>query len=857
MLLLVDGSNIMFRSFFGVRPFVTKDGLHTNAVYGTITTLAKELDELRPDAVAVAFDLPEPTFRHKSYANYKGTRQKMPPELAEQIEYVRRAAEALGCRVVDLAGYEADDIIGTLARIGEEADHDVRILTGDRDSLQLITDKTKLLFITKGKTELYGRDEFARDYGTTPPRLVDIKALMGDSSDNIPGVPGVGEKTALRLISEAGSLDALYDNINTISVTDKLREKLVAGRDSAYMSYDLATIRRDAPVKETLSDLAYSGICREKLAALCAELEFHSLAARFAITDEEARPESAPAPVPEAEPLPEGAAPEDFLPEAAVTASDGVLYIMKTGDRRVFTTPADGEFSRRLLGSVPVVCHDVKSTAAHLPAFPEKYFDTMLAAYVLRPGDTGAAAYSLGRTALSYMARVVDDGELSPEARTVLTSELADALRRALDDADADARAYGEPPVSDVLYKIELPTARVLFDMERAGFAIDAAGILAYADTLAKEEDRIMERVFFEAGRRFNLNSPKQLGEVLFVDLGLPAGKKNRRGYSTDAETLEALRDRYAIVDDVLSYRQIAKLRSTYGETLASAAGPDGRIHTSFNQAVTATGRLSSTEPNLQNIPVRTELGRELRRFFVACDDEHVLVDADYSQIELRILASVSGDEVMTEAFRRGADIHTSTAAEVFGVPEESVTRELRSRAKAVNFGIVYGIGEYSLSRDIGTTRRQAGEYIEKYLSTYRGVDAYLKGSVERARERGFVTTLFGRRRYIPEASAQNKVTRAFGERVAMNSPIQGSAADVIKLAMIRAADALRASGTDARLIMQVHDELIVECRREDAERVSELLRSAMEGVTEPGGSSFPAPLQVDVKCGSSWYECK
>ncbi len=861
MLLLVDGSNIMFRSFFGVRPFVTKTGLHTNAVYGTITTLHARIEELRPDAVAVAFDLPEPTFRHLAFPDYKGKRQKMPPELAEQIEYVRRASSALGCRVIDLPGYEADDIIGTLARLGEEAGEEVRILTGDHDSLQLITDKTKLCLITRKETTLYGRDEFARDYGgLAPSAIVDIKALMGDSSDNIPGVPGVGEKTAVRLIAEAGSLGALYaDPASCPSVKGKLAEKLRDGRELAFMSYDLAAIRKDAPVGVTLADLAYKGPDRAALAALCAELEFHSLTARFSLTQndiEPPRPAKAPAPA-KAAPLPEDLAPEN----AAVLLHGDTLYVCHDGS--VYKTPASSDGARRVFAS-PVVCHDIKSLITGLAALgaspgipaPACAFDTMLAAYVLHPGDAGAGAYSLRRASLTYLSRVIPD-DASPEEEVAAIAELRAAESSELARLDGEAAALGDPPVSDVLYKIELPLAPVLYDMEAVGFRVDTEGLLAYADKLAEAEASLAALIYEQAGKVFNLNSPKQLGEVLFVDLGLPAGRKTQRGFSTDAETLEALRGKYQIVDDILSYRQISKLRSTYGETLAAAAGGDGRIHTSFNQAVTATGRLSSTEPNLQNIPVRTELGRELRRFFTSSGEGRVLVDADYSQIELRLLASISGDKVMTDAFLRGADIHASTAAEVFGVPEAAVTRELRSRAKAVNFGIVYGIGDYSLSRDIGVTRREAAEYIARYLDTYRGVDAYLKSAVASAHERGWVTTLFGRRRYVPEVTASNKMTRTFGERVAMNSPIQGAAADVIKLAMISAHRALADSGLDARLIMQVHDELIVDCLSEDAEQVSDLLRRCMESVTLFDGTPFAVPLSVDVKTGATWYDCK
>ncbi len=852
MLLLVDGSNIMFRSFYGIRPFTTKSGLHTNAVYGMITTLSARIEALRPDYVAVAFDLPEPTFRHLRFADYKGTRQKMPPELAEQLPFVRRAADALGAHVADLPGYEADDLLGTLARLGEAADLDVRILTGDRDSLQLITDKTRLCFITGKETVDYGRDEFFRDYGTEPPRLVDLKALMGDSSDNIPGVPGVGEKTAKKLLAEAGSLDGIYKNLPSLTISDKLREKLSAGRDSAYMSYDLATIRRDAPTEVTLSDLEYKGPDRDSLAALFSELEFYKLAERFGITTQAAAPSAAAA----REPLPEAAVLDGEAASRIIAAAEGgdtPALALFGGDAFILSggavyraAPSDGAL-RSILEKTSIICHDYKSLCALFSPDVRLAcaFDTMLAAYVLRPGDT---SYALSRVSMTYLGENAEPE--TGEAAVSLISRLASAMKAEFARVDAEAEAAGERPASSVLYDIELPLVPVLAGMEAVGVGIDTDGVRRYAAMLAESESALAEQIYMLAGHTFNINSPKQLGEVLFVELGLPAGKKNHRGYSTDAETLEALRD-YEIVDRVLAHRQISKLRSTYGDALADAADARGRIHTSFRQTVTATGRLSSTDPNLQNIPVRTELGRELRRFFVA-QEGRVLVDADYSQIELRLLANISGDPVMSAAFLRGADIHASTAAEVFGVPEEAVTRELRSRAKAVNFGIVYGIGDYSLSRDIGTTRKTAAKYIEDYLSTYKGVDKYLKDTVARARERGYVATMYGRRRYIPEITASNKMTRAFGERVAMNSPIQGAAADIIKLAMIGVARALRDSGLDAHLILQIHDELIVECRTEDADAVSEILRKEMQSA-----ASLPVPLTVEVSRGASWYDCK
>ena len=851
-LLLIDGSNIMFRSFYGIRPFTTKDGLHTNAVYGTVTTLASELEDIKPDCAVSAYDLPTPTHRHEQFADYKGTRQKAPPELTEQIPYVRRAVESLGVRVLDLPGWEADDIIGTLAKRGEEAGYEVYILTGDRDALQLITEHTRVIFITNKGHILYDTAEFERNYGLLPPRLVDIKALMGDSSDNIPGVPGIGEKTALKLLAEAKTLDGVYENLDTLSVTPKMRERLAAGRDSAYLSYKLATIDRDAPVPVTLDELLYTGPDRDAMAALFPELEFHKLAERFGVTASSAAKAEKPAPAPDSLQIDADSLRALIAADVppAIYLTDDTLYIKS--ETSIYKTPKDSPEAHELFAALPVVCHDYKSLyAAYAPDVRVRCaFDTQLAAYILHAGGS----YELPRVAMTYLGE--NETPSRPEDTVTLISRIHKAQLAEFARIDAEATRDGQKNSSEVLYNIEIPLAPVLADMERLGFKIDTDGIRAYSDKLLAAETALAEQIYMRAGETFNINSPKQLGHILFEVLGLPAGKKTKLGYSTDADTLEGLRDRYEIVDDVLTYRQIAKLRSTYGEGLAAAADENGRIHTSFNQTVTATGRLSSTEPNLQNIPVRTELGRELRRFFIPCDADHVLVDADYSQIELRLLANISGDPVMSDAFLRGADIHASTASEVFKIPEESVTRELRARAKAVNFGIVYGIGDWSLSRDIGTTRKEAAEYIENYLSTYKGVDAYLKGTVAEAHERGYVTTTLGRRRYIPEIKDSNRQRRAFGERVAMNSPIQGTAADVIKLAMIGVARALSESGLDAHLILQVHDELIIECHRDCAAEVAELLRREMESAMD-ARAALPVPLSVDVKIGNSWYECK
>ncbi len=849
-LLIADGTNIMFRSFYGIRPFTTRSGLHTNAVYGFATMLHREIEELSPDAVAVAFDLPEPTFRHRMFDAYKGTRQKAPEELTEQIEYVKRCAEALGVHPTELLGYEADDILGTLAKRGEAEGYEVYVFSGDRDTLQLITEQTKVVYITSKENIIYDEALFRQNYGSAPARLVDIKALMGDSSDNIPGVKGIGEKTAKKLIADFGSLDGIYANIDTIDVTPSVREKLKNGRESAYMSAELATITRDAPIGTALDALAYTGIDKPALSKLFTELEFYKLSERFGLNSSD---ENAPT----AEKAAASASDALLLDGKTAAEADSItaymdgdkIYITADGNA-VYVTDFDSDESKLLFSRAKITAHGAKKLCLKLSEVgvrPTLAFDTELAAYVLRSGES---SYALDKLMMSYLG--VSTAPERAEDAVVSVMKLAEAEKHQLSEQSAEASARGLATPEALLYEVELPLVSVLADMEAEGFHIDVGGVLGYAETLGAAEAALAEQIYFRAGHEFNINSPKQLGTVLFEELGLPAGKKTKNGYSTAADVLEGLRASYEIVDDILSYRQIAKLRGTYGQSLAAMADENGRIHSTFHQTVTATGRLSSADPNLQNIPVRTELGRELRRFFVPSGEGRVLVDADYSQIELRLLAAISGDENMKNAFISGADIHTSTASEVFGVPIEHVTKQLRSRAKAVNFGIVYGIGDYSLACDIGTTRKEAAEYIASYLATYPGVDAYLKNTVAEAKEHGYVTTLFGRRRYIPELAVSNKITRAFGERVAMNSPIQGSAADIIKLAMINTARALREEGLDAKLILQVHDELIIDSSEADAEAVKALLVREMERA-----ATLSVPLSVEVSVGKSWYECK
>lgn len=837
--LIIDGNSIVNRAFFGIRPLSNKAGLPTNAIYGFLTIIKKHLDTLHPDYMAVAFDVHQPTFRHKAYADYKAGRRAMPDELKAQMPYAKKVAAALGFLVIECPGYEADDIIGTSAKMGDErGDINTYILTGDRDSLQLISDRTTVVLAKNKEDVMMTREKFREEYGIEPEQFVDVKALMGDSSDNIPGVRGIGEKTALALISKAGSLDRLYAEPGYFGQTKSVTGKLDDGKDSAYMSQSLATICREAPIcspdelfSERKADSA--GFC-----ALMRELEFVGMARRFGI--DEAHEFAEACPMTEKKEL--GIEKVTSLANLKYDCPVGFYYdgkcaaITKDGSSVTLADTAEREDVVAFLENNTVICHDYKALLRLLLVSGDRVkcaYDTKLAAYLLNPGKK----YSLEDVSLT---------ETGHEPKNPV--ECAAAVMEIYNSTLPQLEQSG---MTKLMNEIELPLSVVLAEMEEHGFKIDSDGIKGYARELLEQENAVADAIWLQAGHQFNINSPKQLGEVLFDEIGLPAGKKTKNGYSTDADTLEELKPYHTIISDVLLFRQISKLRGTYGDTLADQADENGRIHTSLNQTGTATGRLASSDPNLQNIPVRGEIGRELRKYFIA-DDGYVLIDADYSQIELRILAELSKDENMSRAFIDGEDIHTAVASQVFGVEPDEVTPELRRRAKAVNFGIVYGIGEFSLSKDIGTTRKAAKEYIENYLANYPDVDRYLKTTVENAKTDGYTTTAFGRRRNIPELKSSNRNLRAFGERVAMNSPIQGSAADVIKIAMINVRRALKESGLDAHLIMQVHDELIVECREECANKVSEILVSEMENAVKTR-----VPLTADCGVGKTWLEAK
>ena len=839
-LLCIDGNSILNRQFYGIRPLSTPDGFPTNALFGLVNVLSKQLDALNPDYAAVAFDLKAPTFRHAMYGEYKAGRKPMPEDLAKQLPVAKEICAAMGLHVLELAGYEADDILGTLSAWAEsEGDTEAYVLTGDRDSLQLISDKTKVLLATNTDTVTMDGAAFFEKYGVRADQYVDVKSLMGDSSDNIPGVPGVGEKTAFKLIAEEGSLDNIYARLDEIKLTPSVRAKMENGKESAYMSKSLATIKRDVPLEIALSDISHTGINRSEAKKLFLRYNLLSALKRLGLDrdDEDA-------PVVSAAPLGEKATVIGISSEQ-LTALGGEFYaISVSGDKsyisdgeQLFETDISSEIFA-FINSKKIIAYDCKTLYKFIEekgfVWRNCYFDVMLGAYV---DDSSRSGYPLEALVGAYLGDSLD--ESLPEAYYV--AKMWQKIEERL----------AESGQLKLLYDVEMPLAAVLCDMEKEGFKIDREGIAKYGEELDEEARALEYRIYMAAGDEFNINSPKQLGEVLFERLMLPHGKKTKTGYSTGADVLEKLRKYHPIIDDILEYRQVTKLKSTYVDGLLKAADEEGRCHTTFKQTGTATGRLSSVNPNLQNIPIRTEAGRRFRKYFIAKDKGRVLIDADYSQIELRVLAHISADEHMTEAFMSGEDIHTATSCRVFGVEPHEVTVEMRKRAKAVNFGILYGMGEFSLAEDLKISRVQAKEYIESYLSSYPAIDAYLHNVATDARADGYVTTMLGRRRYIPELTASNKNLQAFGERVARNSPIQGSSADIIKIAMINVAKKLRESGIDAKLLLQVHDELLIESSRECAEQALSILKTEMENAV-----NLTVPLKVEAAIGDTWLEC-
>ncbi len=839
-LMILDGNSVINRAFFGVKPLTTREGLYTNAIYGFLNILDRMEKEEQPDAVCVSFDLHGPTFRHLQYEGYKATRHGMPEELAQQMPVMKQVLQAMNIPIYECQGWEADDVIGTVGKICSNNGWECVVVTGDRDSLQLIDENVHIkLVITKGgqtNATLYTQEKFREEYGFEPKKLIDLKALMGDSSDNIPGVAGVGPKTATELLLKFGSLDGVYANLDDGSIRPKLREKLEAGKDNAYLSFDLATIRPEAPIDFEPKDAIVQPYNRPALFELFQKLEFVRLIDKYGLRGAERE-------VPQVARKVESLTKCDCLPEkltacAIYCAPDGSLGI--AWDKGVCTlTPLEVQMGAPAsLGDV--FCHDAKTAMHTLNELGictgPVLFDTALAAYDLNPSQSD---YPVSKLATTFLGTTVDDGDAAGCAEAIWF------LRAPL---EAELKNQG---MWNLYQDIELPLCATLYGMEKEGIAIDRNQLEQFGTMLSQRIEDCEKRIYSYSEEPFNINSPKQLGDVLFEKLGLPPMKKTQKGYSTNADVLEKLKDKHPIIPAVMDYRMLTKLKSTYADGLMKVICADGRIRTTFQNLVTATGRLSSTDPNLQNIPVRTDLGAEIRKMFVprpGC----VLVDADYSQIELRVLAHIAEDTVMQEAFRSGMDIHTVTASQVFGVAPEEVTPLQRRHAKAVNFGIVYGISEFSLADDIGVSRYEAKAYIENYLAHYPGVRDYMKNVVQEARERGYTQTMYGRRRYIPELKSANFNIRQGAERVALNTPIQGTAADLIKLAMIRVDTALKAHFPEAKLLLQVHDELIVECPEAIAPQVAELVSREMEQVAR-----LQVPLTAEAKIGKSWYDAK
>lgn len=855
VLLAIDGNSIINRAFYGIKLLSTKSGKYTNGIYGFMNILLSLRENYKPDSVAVAFDLKAPTFRHKMYDGYKAGRKGMPPELCEQMPVLKEILHTMGIKTIEVEGWEADDILGTLSVCNADKCY---IATGDRDSLQLVSDKTTVLLTSTkmGRTQTveYDKAKLFEDYSMTPELMIDLKALMGDTSDNIPGVPGIGQKTATDLILKYGSVENIFSDLDKLDVTKSVRAKLENGRESAFLSYTLGTISKEVPIECDCSYYRVQEGDPKRLRTILTDLEMYKMIDRLGLTAIETA--------------------EISTEEAAYTVSyiknpDTISDILKKSEVYFDADINLGSVGRIIISDKKTIYdieNNAKSIIADLLANKDikKYtvdskkiyrycfengitaenivFDSIIAGYLLNPNSSDYSVFTSAADNRVALPQIENCD--SPDDMLKTVALLPGVSEKLLSQLEANEQT--------MLYNdIELPLAEVLASMEYEGFRADKNGISDFGEKLGIRIDSLMAEIYDEAGERFNINSPKQLGVILFEKLGLPVKKKTKTGYSTNAEVLESLASENPIVEKILEYRSLSKLKSTYCDSLVKVIGEDGRIHTTFNQTETRTGRISSSEPNLQNIPVRSEIGREMRRFFIA-NDGCMLADADYSQIELRVLADIADDSAMINAFNKNEDIHAVTASEVFDLPLEMINSTLRGRAKAVNFGIVYGIGAFSLAKDIGVSRFEADKYIKSYLAHYSGVDAYMKNVIEKSKECGYSETVFHRRRYLPELSSSNGLQRAFGERVARNMPIQGTAADIIKIAMVRVFDRLRRENLKSKLILQVHDELIVEVVPGEEEQVSSLLSFEMENAVK-----LKVALVADVHIGSSWYEAK
>ena len=895
-LVLIDGHSILNRAFYGVPDLSNAQGLHTNAVYGFLNILFKLLDEEKPDYLTVAFDVKAPTFRHEIFKEYKGTRKPMPQELREQVPVLKDVLHAMGIKTMEQAGLEADDILGTLAKRAEKKGMDVSLVSGDRDLLQIATDKIKIRIPKTKGTRTEVEDYYASDvqekYGVTPVGFIELKALMGDTADNIPGVPKVGEKTATELLKQFSTLDNLYEHVD--EVTKKaVRESLIANKDLAYLSLTLATIDINSPVELDWEEARIKELFTPEAYELFARLEFKNMLGRFEHTaaggnglTEKIRMTS------------EFGEAQSVFDRAGQAERCGFFILTDTdekelcalalcfGEEEISVLRAEGfvtaqwlcgqlsglykkgvrlstfhmkkAYGALLSGGERELTAEAGTASDSVRCGTETLFDVLIAAYLLNPlkndyEPEDVANEYLGislqsRKQMFDKMRLTDAVTQNPEAFAEYAGSIAYVCFAAQEKLEERLLTEG---MKSLFEEIEMPLSRVLYEMEKEGIAVRRDELQSYGDALTGRIRELEQSIHEKAGCEFNINSPKQLGEVLFEKMGLKGGKKTKTGYSTAADILEKLAPDHPIVEEILEYRGLTKLKSTYADGLADYIGEDGRIHTSFNQTITATGRISSTEPNLQNIPMRTELGRLIRKVFVP-KDGYVFTDADYSQIELRVLAHISGDEQLIEAYRSDADIHRITASKVFHTPFEEVTDLQRRNAKAVNFGIVYGISSFGLSQDLSITRKEASEYIEQYFATYPKVKEFLDGQVEKAKETGYVTTIYGRKRPIPELKSSNFMQRSFGERVAMNSPIQGTAADIMKIAMIHVWEELRERKLSSRLILQIHDELLIETKREEAEEVARLLEEEMKKAAK-----LEVSLEADVHTGENWYDAK
>ncbi len=878
-LVLVDGHSILNRAFYGVPDLTNAAGLHTNAIYGFLNILFKILDEESPDYLTVAFDVKAPTFRHEMFKEYKGTRKPMPEELREQVPVMKEVLQAMGIRIIEQAGYEADDLLGTIAKRAEAEGIDVSLVSGDRDLLQIATDRIRIRIPkTKGgKTEIenyYAADVEAK-YQVNPVQFIDLKALMGDTADNIPGVPKVGEKTATDLMVQFGSLDGIYEHIDEVT-KKSIKESLIQNKDLAYLSRELATIKIDSPLTYTLEEARVGNFFNEASYILFKKLEFKNLLNKFekGVSNEE---------ISDSFHLVENLAEAEALFTRVLSDKDRQigLKVVKEAGRHgellgvALHLPEEGSFlvlkqgfltedylkeKVALLGAqCRIATADIKSEYAYLQAQDtDRFFDVILAAYLLNPLKNDYTVEDIANEYLNLMLPEKGQafGRLSFKA--ALNEKPEEFLKYCCFEAYVCAQAavclqqkLEETQMDRLMCEIEMPLTLVLFSMEEEGIRVNPEALKDYGEALSGKITELEQEIYSEAGCEFNINSPKQLGEILFEKMGLPGGKKTKTGYSTAADVLEKLSGEYPVVKHILEYRGLTKLKSTYADGLAAYIEDENRIHSTFNQTITATGRISSTEPNLQNIPIRMELGRQIRKVFIP-KDGYCFVDADYSQIELRVLASMSGDERLIEAYRSHADIHRTTASQVFHIPFEEVTDLQRRNAKAVNFGIVYGISSFGLSEDLSISRKEAAAYIEQYFETYPQVKQFIDSLVKDAKKNGYAVTLYGRRRPVPELFSSNFMQRSFGERVAMNSPIQGTAADIIKIAMIRVFERLKKEGLKSKLILQVHDELLIETALEEEEQVRMILEEEMVHA-----SSLAVELEIDLHVGNNWYEAK